>query len=324
MTTIFKFPKYDQHPIAVSLMPGGMDDAEFTAFREDIEQRGVIMPVTLYEGQVLDGWHRYRAAQHLGISFKEIVYGGDDPAGYIASVNVLRRKLGSLQRALVGVRLHLDYGHTQRAVCKKLGISNEVVNLVLKVVQSKNAKLIKRIETDTDYTRGMLREELEDAGMLRTKPEETTTLGPNSVFSAGAANLTGAGASAGMVDILAGKCDRDTDGSEHDDPDVGDTTGNTGKKHADRVTKKPSDTAAQALSEAFKALMLDEKKTFLAMIWPEAGKLAVELGLWGASTAKTPAQVAKAVKENTPLDALVAAVKPAKKTKAKKEAEVEL
>jgi hypothetical protein len=319
MTEIFKFPKYDQHPIAISLMPGGMDDAEFTAFREDIEQRGVIMPVTLYEGKVLDGWHRYRAAQHLGISFKTIAYDGKDPAGYIASVNVLRRKLGSLQRALVGVRLHLDHGHTQRAVCKKLGISNEVVNLVLKVVQSKNAKLIKRIETDTDYTRGMLREELEDAGMLRTKPEESTPLGPNSVFNAGAASLTGAAASAGIADILAGKSDHDTDGSDHENPPIGDTTGNTGKTRADRAAKKPTDTAAMELSEAFKALMQDEKLTFLQMIWPEARALALELKLPGTNTA----EVKPAPKETTPIDALVAAVKPAKK-RAKKAEEVAL
>lgn len=269
MTKIFEFPKYKQHPLAVSLMPGGMDDSEFTAFKEDVEERGIIMPITLYEGMVLDGWHRYRAAEATGTSFKEIEYKGKDPAGYIASVNVLRRKLGSLQRALVGVRLHLDHGLTQREVCKKLGISNEVVNMVLRAVNSKSAKLIKRLETDTDFSRGMLREELEDAGLLRSKAGDESPHVPNSVFDVQPRDTSGIG---------------DEEPDDDLPPPVTGTVGDdklvpvVGKKNAHKE-RKAADTPAHTLAGGFKALMSDEKATFLQMIWPEARGIAADIGL---------------------------------------------
>lgn len=269
MSGIYKLPEYDQHPIALALMPGGMDDNEFNAFCADIEERGIIMPVTLYEGKVLDGWHRYRAAKRTGSAPKFIKYEGSDPAGYIASVNVHRRKLSSLQRALVGARLHRDHGLTQREACKKLGISNEVITLVLKTMDSNNTPLIKKIETDSDFTRGMLKEELEDAGLLRTKPKaevDPSTLA-NSVFDLGRTSQQ----------------NTDTDGSEEDADDVDNLLDvpDTGKglKASQRESKRPTKTTAQLMQEQYEALMHDEKLSFLQMIWPTAKNLLVEAGL---------------------------------------------
>lgn len=292
MSGLYKLPEYEQHPIALALMPGGMDDNEFDAFCADIEERGIIMPVSLYEGKVLDGWHRYRAAKRTGSAPKFIKYEGSDPAGYIASVNVHRRKLSSLQRALVGARLHRDHGLTQREACKKLGISNEVITLVLKTMDSKNAPLIKKIESDSDFTRGMLKEELEDAGLLRVKPKaevDPSTLA-NSVFDLGrTAHLSSAGAAAGLPD---------TDGSEEEDDEVGDILGgDTGKglKASQRKDKRPTKTAAQTMQEQYEALMHDEKLSFLKMIWPTAKNLLVEAGLQEApKPASKPKARAKA------------------------------
>lgn len=267
--------EYEQHPVAAKLMPGGMDETEFTAFCEDVEQRGILMPVTLYEGKVLDGWHRYRAGQKTGTPFKTIEYAGKDPAGYIASVNVLRRKLSSLQRALVGARLHRDHNLTQRDVCKKLGISNEVVTLVLKALDSKNAKMIKRIEDDSDFTRGMLKEELADAGLLRAAPPPAPAPGPNSVFQVG--ERTGKEGQNVLSPAALALNLPDTDGSGDDDDD--DLLVGKGKAASDRASKKPKITAAQLLADGFKALMHDEKTTFLKMIWPEALVVAKEAGL---------------------------------------------
>ena len=269
MSSLYKLPEYEQHPIALALMPGGMDDNEFDAFCADIEERGIIMPVTLYEGKVLDGWHRYRAAKRTGSAPKFMKYEGADPAGYIASVNVHRRKLSSLQRALVGARLHRDHGLTQREACKKLGISNEVITLVLKTMDSGNTPLIKKIESDSDFTRGALKEELEDAGLLRAKPRtqvDPSTL-TNSVFNMGERMQSAA----------------DTDGSEDDEEDdVDDILGSgTGKglKASQREAKRPSKTAAQSMQEQYEALMHDEKVSFLKMIWPTAKGLLDEAGL---------------------------------------------
>lgn len=262
-TTDIVIGKYEQHPIALDLMPGGMDEQEFQAFCADVQERGVLMPVTLYEGKILDGWHRYRAAQKTGCTFEKKEYKGKDPAGYVASVNVMRRKLSSLQRALVGAKMHRQYGVTQREVCKKLGISNEVVNLALKAIDSKNTKLIKRIEADSDFSRGDLKEELQNIGALRAKEQAATPTGPNSVFAMGDKPL------------FVPKGSNDTDGSSdaEGEDDEDELLVPKGQKASARAARKPQATAAQLLSEGFRALMLDEKETFLKMIWPEAGKI---------------------------------------------------
>ena len=271
MTALYKLPDYKQHPIAIALMPGGMDDKEYGAFKNDCVERGIIMPITLYEGMVLDGWHRYRVARETGQAVKEMKYDGKDPAGYIASVNVHRRKLSSLQRALVGARLHRDHGLTQREACKKLAISNEVITLVLKTMDSGNTPLIKKIETDADFTRGMLKEELEDAGLLRAKPKmqlDPATL-RNSVFDVNKPKsfISDAAAASGLPD---------TDGSDEEEL-IGDT--GKGLKATKTKAKKATKTAAQELQEQYEALMQDEKISFLQMIWPTAKGLLKEAGL---------------------------------------------
>lgn len=259
---LYKLPEYVQHPLAISLMPGGMDEPEFDAFCEDVEQRGILFPITIFEGKVLDGWHRYRAAQRTGSPVKELTYTGKDPAGYIAAVNVLRRKLSSLQRALVGARLHRDHGLTQRDVCKKLGISNEVVTLVLKAMDSKNAMLIKRIESSSDFTRGNLKEELEDAGLLRTKADKVDVPAGAANDLVNMFNPRNKPVDSDVDDILGEDGETDGIGAGASVPDTG--TKNT---HPERKAKK---TAAQLLSEQFKALMHDEKESFMQLIWAEA------------------------------------------------------
>lgn len=300
MASLYKLPEYEQHPIALELMPGGMDDEEFDAFCTDIEQRGILFPATLFEGKVLDGWHRYRAAKRTGSELKFLEYKGKDPAGYVAAVNALRRKLSSLQRALVGARLHRDYGLSQREACKKLGISNEVLSMVLKAMDSKNTRIIKRIETESDYSRGMLREELAESGVLAVRPKaearpDTNGI-PNSVFDMG---RTHGGATQG---------DPEDDGEDEHLPEVG--------KRVSHPERRPKKTAAQMMSDDFKALMHDEKIAFMQMIWPEAVTLLEEAELKVPGTRKlTPVPSGEMVQPGTPLDALKASVAPTKKVK---------
>lgn len=258
-----KLPEYKQHPVALALMPGGMDDTEFDAFCEDVAQRGIIYPITLHDGMVLDGWHRYRAAKRVGCGVREIHYEGNDPAGYIAACNVLRRKLSSLQRALVGARLHRDHGITQREACKKLGISNEVLTLVLKAIDSRNSKIIKRIESESDFSRSMLKDELEDSGLLRTKRVAVDVpLGANSVFDLAAKSF--------ISETASTVVEPEEDIEEHEDEVNVYAKG----KRPEHVERKPKPTAPQLLAYQFKALMAGEKAAFIELIWAEAKSLA--------------------------------------------------
>ena len=248
-------PELTQHPLAIHLMPGGMDDNEFQAFCDDVKERGILFPASLYEGKVIDGWHRYRAAQVTGRELKFIEYTGNDPAGYIAAVNVHRRKLSSLQRALVGARLHLEHGMTQRIACKKLGISNEVLSMVLKAVTTRNAVLVRRIETDTEFTRGLLREELADMGMARSKRTPEVPPAPNSVFALGASMAAEPAPS-----------DEDLIGTVPTTPDL---TVGKGLAASKAAAKKPVTVEAPphvAVLNAFRALTDAEKGAFLMAV----------------------------------------------------------
>lgn len=89
------------HPLA-ELIPG-MTDGEFEDLKADIEENGQQEPITLFEGQLLDGRHRYRACRELGIQPSCREYEGDKPAAFVLSLNVNRRNLTPGQKAAIAV-----------------------------------------------------------------------------------------------------------------------------------------------------------------------------------------------------------------------------
>lgn len=97
---------YPQSAIARLWRP--MTDAEFDDLKADINLRGQLMPVVLYHGEVLDGWHRQRACKALGIKPSRVlyeVYHGDDPVGHASALNDKRRHLSDFTRARMAVEL---------------------------------------------------------------------------------------------------------------------------------------------------------------------------------------------------------------------------
>ena len=75
--------------------------------RDDIAQHGLLCPVELYEGKILDGRHRWRACEELGIECDliEVDLDGQSPAQYVWNLNGARRHLTAGQRAAVAVEL---------------------------------------------------------------------------------------------------------------------------------------------------------------------------------------------------------------------------
>ena len=63
MTGLFEaIPSHD----VASLMPV-MEDEEYAALLEDIREHGLLQPIVLHDGKIVDGRHRYRACYELGI-----------------------------------------------------------------------------------------------------------------------------------------------------------------------------------------------------------------------------------------------------------------
>ena len=89
---------YERHPLSAAFPE--MSAEEQDALTDDIEQHGQRDPITIYDGQVLDGWHRYQACSMLEIPCLEKELAEDvDPISFVISMNMHRRHLSATQRA---------------------------------------------------------------------------------------------------------------------------------------------------------------------------------------------------------------------------------
>lgn len=87
------------HPIA-SIFPL-LAEPELAELAEDIKWNGVQIPIVLFEGKILDGRNRYRAAKRVGAHFVTNHYTGESPTDHVISLNLKRRHLTASQRAMV-------------------------------------------------------------------------------------------------------------------------------------------------------------------------------------------------------------------------------
>ena len=80
-----------------------ISENDYAVLREDIRLHGIVQPILLFEGHILDGRNRYRAAQELKIDCPSENFSGDDKAALmrVLSLNVARRHLTASQRAMI-------------------------------------------------------------------------------------------------------------------------------------------------------------------------------------------------------------------------------
>ena len=95
--------EYEIHELS-NLIPE-MDDETFQKLKADVRGLGVIEPVILYEGKILDGRARYRAAQELFIDCPVKQYTGNNPVALLLALNVFRQHLTPEQSAEAKERL---------------------------------------------------------------------------------------------------------------------------------------------------------------------------------------------------------------------------
>jgi len=87
-----------QHPLSAAFPAMSADD--FAALMEDIEANGQREPVIVFDGMVLDGWHRYRACTELGVKPHTMTFPADgDPVALVKTANLHRRHMTETQRA---------------------------------------------------------------------------------------------------------------------------------------------------------------------------------------------------------------------------------
>lgn len=90
---------YAQHPLSAAFP--AMAEAEYQTLLDSVANIGVQNPVTLFEGMVIDGWHRYRAAMDAGVNCPTVeLADGIDPRDFVKAQNHARRTLSSAQWAI--------------------------------------------------------------------------------------------------------------------------------------------------------------------------------------------------------------------------------
>jgi ParB-like chromosome segregation protein Spo0J len=95
----------NQHPLSAAFP--AMQDEEYNSLVESITAIGLQNPIVLYQGMVIDGWHRYCACLDSGTAIKTIQLSDDvDPQTFVIAQNKERRHLTKSQVALAAVKVY--------------------------------------------------------------------------------------------------------------------------------------------------------------------------------------------------------------------------
>lgn len=141
-----------QHPLSAAFP--AMPADQFEALRDSISDIGVQEPITVYEGMVLDGWHRYSAANELGMECPTAELGEVDPQAFVIAKNKARRHITSSQiaAAVVAVYQWRSVGRnwepgsqltkTTAELAQMAGVSTKTINQA-KTVEAKAAPKVK-------------------------------------------------------------------------------------------------------------------------------------------------------------------------------------
>lgn len=142
------------HPLANAyrLLKG----AEYAALVEDVRRRGLLSPITLYEGQVLDGRNRQRACLDADHPLQTVTYEGDDPLGHMLALNSHRRHDNESQRAMAATRIAtLPKGINQHAhwcapsqdeAAVRFTVSRRLVQYARTVIDQAEPEIIEAVE----------------------------------------------------------------------------------------------------------------------------------------------------------------------------------
>ena len=97
--------KYSQHPLSSAFPP--MTAQEFQELKDSIEVNGVLNPITIHDNMVIDGWHRYKAANDLSMDCPETELGEFiDPRDFVLAQNKNRRHITMAQLAIATAEVY--------------------------------------------------------------------------------------------------------------------------------------------------------------------------------------------------------------------------
>lgn len=105
------------------------DGADQFALRASIESIGLIEPIMLFEGAILDGRHRYAACTKVGVEPRFVEFEGDEEAAlqYVLGKNIARRNLTTAQKLSLRDKLTPEIERLRKLALERKTLGQPVV-----------------------------------------------------------------------------------------------------------------------------------------------------------------------------------------------------
>lgn len=122
-------PIADGYPLA--------SPTEYDALQENIRQYGLISPIILYNGKILDGRNRYIACRESDVEPRYETFTGtyEEAFRYSNSLNATRRHLNKGQKAMVAAKAVLDTRNNDNVKNLSLKLASEIYGVSDKYIQ---------------------------------------------------------------------------------------------------------------------------------------------------------------------------------------------
>lgn len=294
-TTTPATTKLERHELSIYFGLPTNDD-ERLALGTHMERHGQQHEILLYEDKVLDGWERYMACLQKGITPKFRKYEGDDPASIAFGMNMVRRKLSAVQKAVFAAKFYIHCTKAgkpvkQADVAKMSSVGLTRLSQMIKLYEadtSQSKRCIETLETNPDVTWSAVQSMLLDCKLVEPV-QNKVTLNPSAVTISGDDedddDITG-----GAISALLGGDDLDPDDLDPEDSDEdGDdvTTTSAGAKVKrtaiggdgdlelpERGSKRSNkdhrskETPASVIARSFRSLTEPERLDFVKFAWP--------------------------------------------------------
>jgi len=99
---------YQQHPLSAAFP--AMSEEELQNLKDSIDVIGVQNPIVIYEGKIIDGWHRYKVANELRLPCPAVHLAEDiDPQDFVLANNKARRHINRGQIAMAYTKVYQWY-----------------------------------------------------------------------------------------------------------------------------------------------------------------------------------------------------------------------
>ena len=131
VTPLPRTPEYEQHPL--SKRYPAYDADQFNGLIYSIGRSGIREPINLFEGKILDGWHRYTAAREAGHEFTPadfITFTGtlEEAKRLVEDKNGHRRHLTTAQKQeFIKTLIKENPTASDRQIAKWAGVNHRTV-----------------------------------------------------------------------------------------------------------------------------------------------------------------------------------------------------